>query len=78
MVPFNQKHCGQGAASLESTDMNGLEANEAEKLQREALIKVGEGLRDHYGEVLKEVIPNRLTDLLRRVVAADEARCRER
>jgi Anti-sigma factor NepR len=74
MVPFNQKHRGQGAASLGSPDMNGLQADEIEKLRREALIKVGNGLRDHYGDVLKEDIPNRLTDLLRRVVAANEAR----
>ena len=67
----------EGAASLGSPDMNGLQADEAEKLRREALINVGKGLRDYYGDGLKEVIPNRLTDLLRRVVAANEAR-RER
>jgi hypothetical protein len=54
--------------------MNGLQADEAEKLRREALIRVGDGLRDHYyGDVLKEVIPNRVTDLLRRLVATTEA-----
>jgi hypothetical protein len=68
----------RGAASLGSPDMNGLQADEAEKLQREALIKVGKGLRDHYDDVLTEAIPNRLADLLRRLVAANEARCRER
>jgi len=67
----------EGAASLRSPDMDGRQADEAEKLRREALIKVGKGLRDYYGDGLKEVIPNRLTDLLRRVVAANEAR-RER
>ena len=49
--------------------MNGSEADEAEKLRREALARVGDGLRDHYGNVLNEDIPNRLTDLLRRLVA---------
>jgi hypothetical protein len=78
MVLFNQKHRGQGAASLGSPDMNGLQAEEPEELRREALMKVGQGLGDHYGDVFKEIIPNRLTDLLRRVVAASEARCRER
>jgi len=78
MALFNQKHCGQGAVSLGSPDMSGLQPDEAEKLRREALIKAGKGLRDHYGDILKEVIPNRLTDLLRRVVTANEARCRER
>ena len=53
--------------------MNGLQADEAEKLRRDALIRVGDGLRDHYGDVLKEVISNRLADLLRRLVATTEA-----
>jgi hypothetical protein len=45
--------------------MNGPQADETEKLRREALIGVGDGLRDRHGDVLKEDIPNRLTDLLR-------------
>jgi len=53
--------------------MKGSQADKAEKLQREALIAVGNGLRDHYGDVLKEDIPKRLTDLLRRLVAPNEA-----
>jgi hypothetical protein len=53
--------------------MNGPQADEAEKLRREALARVGDGLRDHYGNVLNEDIPNRLTDLLRRLVAPDAA-----
>jgi hypothetical protein len=43
--------------------MNGSQADETEKLRREALIGVGDSLRDRYGDVLKEDIPNRLTDL---------------
>ena len=53
--------------------MNGPQAHDAEKLRREALIAVGNGLRDHYGDVLKDDIPKRLTDLLRRLVAPDAA-----
>jgi len=53
--------------------MNGPQVDEAKKLRREALIRVGDGLRDHYGDVLKEDMPNRLTDLLRRLVAPNEA-----
>jgi hypothetical protein len=52
--------------------MNGPKVDEAEKLRREALIRVGDGLRDRYGNVLNEDIPNRLTDLLRRLVAPNE------
>jgi hypothetical protein len=37
--------------------MNGPKVNEAEKLRREALIRVGDGLRDHYGHVLKGDVP---------------------
>jgi hypothetical protein len=58
--------------------MNGLLSDQAEKLRRGVLIQVGDGLREHYGDVLKEAIPNRLTDLLRRLVAPCEAGCRER
>ena len=43
--------------------MNGPQVDEAKKLRREALVRVGDGLRDHYDDVLKEDIPNRLTDL---------------
>ena len=57
--------------------MNGPQADETEKLRREALIAVGNGLRDHYGDVLKEDIPKRLTDLLWRLVAPNEADGRE-
>jgi len=53
--------------------MNGPKVNEAEKLRRVALIRVGDGLRDRYGNVLNEDIPNRLTELLRRLVAPNEA-----
>ena len=57
--------------------MNGPNVNEAEKLRREVLIRVGDGLRDHYGHVLKEDMPNRLTGLLRRLVAPNEAGWKE-
>ena len=57
--------------------MNGPQADETEKLRREALIGVGDCLRDRHGDVLKEDIPNRLTDLLRRLVAPNEARGEE-
>ena len=53
--------------------MNGPKVNEAEKLRRVALIRVGDVLRDRYGNVLNEDIPNRLTELLRRLVAPNEA-----
>jgi hypothetical protein len=53
--------------------MNGPQVDEAKKLRREALVRVGDGLRDLYRDVLKEDIPDRLTDLLRRLVAPDEA-----
>jgi hypothetical protein len=49
--------------------MNG---NGAEKLRREALMQIGNGLREYYSDVLKEAIPNQLTDLLRRLVAPNE------
>jgi len=52
--------------------MNGLQADEAEKLRREALIRVGDSLRDHYGGLLKEDIPDQLTGLLRRLVAPED------
>jgi len=52
--------------------MDGPQADEAEKLRREALVRVGDGLRDLYLDVLKEDIPDRLTDLLRRLVAPNE------
>jgi hypothetical protein len=50
--------------------MNGLQTDEAAKLRREALMHVGNRLGDYYSDVMKENIPNRLTDLLRRLVAA--------
>jgi hypothetical protein len=59
--------------------VNGPQAiDKAEKLRTVALIQVAKELCDHYGDFLKEVIPNQLDDLLRRVVAVNEARCRER
>jgi hypothetical protein len=58
--------------------MDGSQTDEAEKLRREALVRVGDGLRDHYGDVLNEDIPNRLIDLLRRLVAPNEAGWDER
>jgi hypothetical protein len=51
--------------------MNGPQVDEAKKLRREALVRVGDGLRDHYDDILKKDIPNRLTDLLRRLAAPD-------
>jgi hypothetical protein len=38
--------------------MNGPQVDEAEQLRREALVRVGNGLRDHYADVLNEDIPN--------------------
>ena len=66
-----------GAVSPRGPDMNGLQVEEAEKLRREALIWVGDRLRDHYSDLLKEALPNRLTDLLRRLVAPDAGGCEE-
>ena len=57
--------------------MNGPRADEAQKFRREALVRVGDGLRDLYRDVLKEGIPDRLTNLLRRLVAPNEARGEE-
>jgi Anti-sigma factor NepR len=68
----------RGAGSFGSPDMNGLQTDETKKLRREALIQVGNGLREHYSDVLKEAIPNRFADLLRRLVAPCEAGCQER
>jgi len=48
-----------------------MNANGAEKLRREALMQIGNGLREYYSDVLKEAIPNQLTDLLRRLVAVN-------
>ena len=53
--------------------MSGLHTNEAAKLRREILMRVGNGLGIHYGDVLKEPIPDRFTELLRRLVATTEA-----
>jgi hypothetical protein len=52
--------------------MKGLRTDEAAKLRREALTHVGNGLGDYYGDVLKEVIPDSLTDLLRHLAAPTE------
>jgi hypothetical protein len=52
--------------------MKGLQTDEAAKLRREALTHVGNGLGDYYGDVLKEVIPDTLTDLLRHLAAPTE------
>ena len=52
--------------------MKGLRTDEATKLRREALTRVGNGLGDYYGDVLKEVIPDRLTDLLRHLATPTE------
>jgi hypothetical protein len=57
--------------------MNGPKFDEAEKLRREALIRMGDGLRDHYDDVLKEDMPNRLTGLFRRLLAPNEAGWKE-
>jgi Anti-sigma factor NepR len=57
--------------------MNGPKFDEAEKLRREAFIRMGDGLRDHYDDVLKEDMPNRLTGLLRRLLAPNEAGWKE-
>jgi Anti-sigma factor NepR len=46
---------------------------EAEKLRRATLICVGNGLRDYYGDDLKEVIPGRFTELLQRLDGSTKA-----
>ena len=53
--------------------INGLQTNEAAKLRREILMRVGNGLGIYYGDVLKEAIPDQFTELLRRLVATTEA-----
>jgi hypothetical protein len=53
--------------------MNGFRTNEAAKLRREILTRVGNGLGIYYGDVLKEAIPDQFTELLRRLVATTEA-----
>jgi hypothetical protein len=53
-------------------DMNGL-TDEPETLRRETLIHIGNGLSDYYADVLEEAIPDRVTDLLRLLVAPEEA-----
>ena len=52
--------------------MKGLRTDEAAKLRREALTHVGNSLGDYYCDVLKEVIPDTLTDLLRHLAAPTE------
>ena len=47
--------------------MNGFQTNEAAKLRREILMRVGNGLGNYYGDV----------ELLRRLVATTEAEGRE-
>ena len=42
--------------------MNGLQDDEAEKLRRDGLIRVGNSLRDYYGHVIREGVPDRLTE----------------
>ena len=50
--------------------MNGL--HEAEKLRRNTLMHLGNSLGDYYGRVLQEAMPDRLTDLLRRLAASSD------
>jgi len=50
-----------------------LQTNEAAKLRREILKRVGNGLGIYYGDVLKEAIPDQFTELLRGLVATTEA-----
>ena len=52
--------------------MKGLRTDEAANLRREALTRVGSGLGEYYGDVLKEVIPDRFADLLRHLAAPTE------
>ena len=56
--------------------MNGFQTNEAAKLRREILTRVGNGLGIYYGDVLKETIPDRFAELLR-LVATTEVERRE-
>jgi Anti-sigma factor NepR len=49
--------------------MNRWQTDEAAKLRLEALTRLGNGLGDYYGDVMKEVIPDRFTDLWRRLAA---------
>ena len=46
--------------------MNGLQTNEAAKLRREILMRVGNGLGIYYGNVLKEAIPDQFGVLSQR------------
>jgi hypothetical protein len=55
--------------------MNDLQDDEAEVLRRQALILIGNCLRDYCGDVMKEGIPNRLTDLLQRLLPQAEPGC---
>jgi Anti-sigma factor NepR len=56
-------------------DVNVAQTDEAEKLRRESLTQVGNGLRDYYGNDLEEVIPGRLTELLQRLDESTKAEC---
>jgi Anti-sigma factor NepR len=58
--------------------MNDLQDDEAEKLRREALIRVGNRLRDYYSHVMNEGMPSRLTDLLQRLLLPTEIGCDEK
>ena len=58
--------------------MNVAQTDEAERLRRATLICVGNGLRDYYGDDLKEVIPGRFAELLQRLdrsTKADSENC---
>jgi hypothetical protein len=54
--------------------MNDLQTNEAAKLWREILMRVGNDLADYYGDVLKEAIPYQFTKLVRRLVTTTEVK----
>jgi len=66
------RHSTRYRSGARVLDMKGLQTDEAAKLRREALTHVGNGLGDYYGDVLKEVIPDTLTDLLRHLAAPTE------
>jgi hypothetical protein len=57
--------------------MNVEQADEAEELRRVTLKRVGGGLRDYYGDVSKEAIPNRFNDPLRRVDVSAKGNSKE-
>jgi hypothetical protein len=47
--------------------MKVVQTDEAERIRRANLISVGNDLRGYYGDLLKEAIPSRFTDLLQRL-----------